>query len=135
MKIRRQYIIASVEEYVNFMREHIEQLLQSIAGQTAFACSLALNEAVNNAFFHGRRDGEVKVSVLVLRNRRISIRVCDSGPGFAVANTALPVKADELLWEGSGRGVLLMRSFMDQVIYNRRGNEVMLIKKIEGTNV
>ena len=33
------------------------------------------------------------------------------------------------LREFHGRGVLLMRTFMDEVIYNRSGNEVTLIKR------
>ena len=35
----------------------------------------------------------------------------------------------ENLEKVSGRGVLLMRTFMDEVIYNDAGNEVELIKR------
>ena len=52
----------------------------------------------------------------------------DEGPGFDVAQ--LP--AGDGLAEaerGAGRGVILMRSIMDEVSYNAAGNEVTLIKR------
>ncbi len=37
---------------------------------------------------------------------------------------------ERLLAEG-GRGIMIMASWMDRVIYNRQGNEVLLVKRLE----
>ena len=52
----------------------------------------------------------------------------DEGEGFDPA--ALPDPTDaENIDRPCGRGVMLMRAFMDEVRYNARGNEVTLIRK------
>ena len=53
----------------------------------------------------------------------------DDGQGFdhtAVADPTSP----EFLERPGGRGVFLMRAFMDEVIYNDKGNEVTLVKHL-----
>jgi len=52
----------------------------------------------------------------------------DDGKGFDV--TGLPTKGDlGSLDAESGRGIVLMQAFMDEVTYNDKGNEVTLIKR------
>jgi CheY-like chemotaxis protein len=53
--------------------------------------------------------------------------VHDQGPGFDVAAVLGQDRADAVVGSG-GRGLLLMRSFMDEVTYNDRGNQVTLVK-------
>ena len=54
----------------------------------------------------------------------------DQGPGFDPHN--LPDPTDpENLEKASGRGILLMRTFMDSVDFNRAGNEVTMVKRLE----
>jgi len=54
----------------------------------------------------------------------------DDGPGFDVA--AIPDPTDpEYIERPSGRGILLMRSFMDDVQYNETGNCVTLTKRVQ----
>jgi anti-sigma regulatory factor (Ser/Thr protein kinase) len=54
----------------------------------------------------------------------------DDGPGFDPSS--LPDPTDPAnLDRPCGRGLLLMRTFMDNVIYNDRGNEVTLFKERE----
>jgi anti-sigma regulatory factor (Ser/Thr protein kinase) len=58
---------------------------------------------------------------------RAAFVVHDQGPGFDVAR--LPDPTDPMFLERpSGRGVLLMRTFMDEVRYNATGNRVTLVK-------
>jgi CheY-like chemotaxis protein len=54
----------------------------------------------------------------------------DEGPGFNPADVPDPTDPANLERE-SGRGLLLMRSFMDNVEYSRTGNEVRLVKRRE----
>lgn len=54
-------------------------------------------------------------------------RITDEGPGFNVSRLPDPRSADRINLQ-SGRGVLMMRAFMDEVAYNARGNEVTMVK-------
>ena len=56
---------------------------------------------------------------------RLVIR--DQGPGFDVSGLPDPTD-EENLYKASGRGVLLIRSFMDEMSYNKAGNEITMIK-------
>lgn len=117
--------------------------------------AVALEEALLNAMIHGnlqvgselRERSDDAFRRLVERRRtepefasrrvrllcevdgeRARIVVRDDGPGFDVG--ALPDPRDpEYMLRASGRGVLLMRTFMDEVVYNAAGNEVTLIKR------
>ena len=57
---------------------------------------------------------------------RITIR--DEGPGFDVAGVPDPT-APENLTKASGRGLVMMRMFMDEVSFNDAGNEVTMVKR------
>jgi len=57
---------------------------------------------------------------------RFTVR--DEGPGFDVAAVLAQDHSDAL--EGTaGRGLLLMRTFMDEVTFNERGNEVTMTRR------
>lgn len=120
-----------------------------------FRVAIALEEALLNAFYHGNlevssklreidhrrfaalaeqrlgenpyRERQIRVAVrLTPEEARFVVR--DEGPGFDPG--CLPDPTDpENLAKPCGRGVLLMRAFMDEVAYNGRGNEVTMVKK------
>lgn len=76
------------------------------------------------------RDRHIHVHVsLSAHEAKFVIR--DEGPGFNPAEVPDPTDPANLERE-SGRGLLLMRSFMDEVQYNSAGNEVTLVKRREG---
>ena len=56
----------------------------------------------------------------------------DEGPGFDVEKVRNPTE-DDAIALASGRGILLMRSFMDSIDYNDRGNEVSMSKRRSAT--
>jgi anti-sigma regulatory factor (Ser/Thr protein kinase) len=115
---------------------------------------VALEEALNNALFHGNleisselrtTDAETYRKLVAERSksspfqeRAISIVaeitradakfiVRDEGPGFDPHG--LPDPTDPAnLEKASGRGLLLMRTFMDSVTFNDVGNEVTMVK-------
>ena len=115
---------------------------------------ISLEEALLNAVIHGNLEVDSKLReqagdefgrMIALRqsipryaDRRVTIRceldrqgaafrIRDEGPGFDVSKVRDCRDSDRLA-VASGRGVLLMRSFMDQVTYNATGNEVQLRK-------
>ena len=93
---------------------------------------MAVRESMVNAVVHGNRyNSHKKVHFAVYRNgERYQITVADEGDGFEVGNLPDPLAPENLL-RTSGRGIFLMRSFMDDVQIRRRdpaGMEVTLVK-------
>ncbi len=77
------------------------------------------------------------------RRVRVRARICpeeaefvvgDEGRGFNVGSVPGADCADDLARAG-GRGLVLMRTFMDEVTYNDAGNEVTMIKRRESAAV
>lgn len=94
-----------------------------------FAVRLALEEALVNAMKHGNKldpTRSVRVSYRILPER-VEIRVADEGGGFNPGVIPDPT-ADENLDKPCGRGIMLMRCYMDEVAYSPAGNEVFMVK-------
>jgi serine/threonine-protein kinase RsbW len=88
---------------------------------------------VINAIIHGnKRDQTKKVDVsLSARDGSIRARVRDEGDGFDQTSTPDPTSGDNLM-RTSGRGILVIRAFVDSVDFKFRdghGMEVTLEKK------
>jgi serine/threonine-protein kinase RsbW len=99
-------------------------------GQT-FGIHLAVEEALMNAIKHGnQRDPTKKVAVQFdLEDSELRIVVEDEGSGFdpkAVPDPTL----DENLELPSGRGLMLMNTFMTSVEYSEKGNRVSMFKDL-----
>jgi serine/threonine-protein kinase RsbW len=95
-----------------------------------FAIRTALDEALVNAIKHGnRRDPAKKVHVEAsVSDQRVEIFIEDEGPGFNRSGVPDPT-AEENLERCSGRGILLMESYMDSVSWDRDGRRVRLVKE------
>ena len=116
--------------------------------------SISLAEAVTNAIVHGNLEissawlsdaenvfqemltkrpheasfAERRTLLAVSMDRRqMSFVVRDQGPGFQVSQVPDPT-APENIEKAGGRGLMLMRNFMDAVFHNQQGNEVMMVK-------
>ena len=101
--------------------------------QAAFGIDMAVREAVTNAMVHGNQEDEAK-SVEVIFNcleNALEIEVRDQGEGFDAANVPDPTEPANIL-KPSGRGIFLMRTFMDEVEWSARpegGTAVRMVKK------
>jgi len=60
-------------------------------------------------------------------DRHICIQISDEGPGFEPKDVGDPREAENLR-RVSGRGLLLIRTFMDQVVHNSVGNQITMTK-------
>lgn len=81
-----------------------------------YKIGLAVHEGVMNAFQYGneqRRERKIHLT-FELHDDKIVIHVIDQGPGFRLEDVPDP-REDENVLEDSGRGVLLMKAFMDEV--------------------
>jgi len=97
--------------------------------ESLFALRLSLEESLTNAIRHGNAcDAAKHVSVKYrIGPERIDIIISDEGTGFNPANVPDPTQPENLS-RPSGRGLLLMRSYMNKVTYNAKGNRVHLVK-------
>ncbi len=97
--------------------------------ESVFAIKLALEEALTNAVKHGNAGDRTKrVTVeFSINAKRAVIIVTDEGPGFDPRCVPDPT-ADENLECPSGRGIMLMRAYMDAVTFDRTGRSVRLVK-------
>ena len=101
--------------------------------QTAFGIDMAVREAVTNAMVHGNQEDEAK-SVEVIFNclgNAVEIEIRDQGEGFDPAEVPDPTEPANIL-KTSGRGIFLMRTFMDEVEWFARpegGTTVRLVKR------
>lgn len=84
---------------------------------------VSVRESVANAVLHGNRlhpDKRVFVELAGTRTEgpSIDVTVRDQGDGFDPSTIANPLAPENLL-KGSGRGIFLIRSFMDDVVIER----------------
>ncbi len=98
--------------------------------ECAFAIRLALEEAVVNAHKHGNRgDSSKRITVSYdVKPNRLVIRIRDDGPGFDPRLVPDPTAPDRISLP-NGRGLMLMKAYLDDVCYNDEGNEVQLVKE------
>ena len=92
---------------------------------------LCLDEALVNAVMHGcQYDVAKTIRVRAYAGAgKWSVLIEDPGRGFREEDLPDPDAAESLLGE-SGRGILLMRSLMDEVSYWRGGSAVLLSRKL-----
>jgi serine/threonine-protein kinase RsbW len=93
---------------------------------------IAVRECMVNAVVHGNGyNNRKKVHLAVARSPgTLEVRIGDEGEHFDMTQLPDPL-ADENLLRHSGRGLLLMRAFMDEFQVRRRepnGTEVRLVK-------
>lgn len=99
------------------------------------AVDLAVRESVANAVKHGNKfDPEKAVEIaFILSPEGVEITVRDFGGGFDPEELADPTDPVNLM-KASGRGILFMRSFMDEVEWSNHdgGGMVVRMKKVMG---
>jgi len=95
---------------------------------------LAVRESMVNAVMHGNRySSEKKVKLSVASSaERFTVRIADEGSGFNFESLPDPLAPENLL-RTSGRGIFLIRSFMDEFRLRHLesgGTEVTLVKNL-----
>ncbi len=120
--------VQAISPLVDRLMKLIEKS-QCVPGEE-FDTELALREALNNAVVHGNReDPETKVHIRCRcqPGKQLFIVVTDQGKGFdfkkAVGNGMTEDPDSE-----HGRGVQLMKAYMDDVHFERGGSEVHMRK-------
>lgn len=98
--------------------------------QDTFGVHLATEEALVNAIKHGNREDPQKTVHVISKvsPREVWIQITDEGEGFDPSQVPDPTDEDNLE-SPSGRGLMLMRSFMSEVKFNGLGNRVLMVKR------
>jgi len=99
-----------------------------------YRIGMSVREGVINAFHYGNQERPEKKIHLALdiTPEKLIIHVLDEGTGFVLADVPDPL-AEENLLSTSGRGIFLMRAFMDEfdVVKGRNGGaEIVMSKKL-----
>jgi len=99
-----------------------------------YRIGMSVREGVINAFHYGNKERpEKKIYLAVeITPDKMIIHVLDEGTGFSLEDVPDPL-AEENLLSTSGRGIFLMRAFMDEfdVVSGRNGGaEIVMSKKL-----
>lgn len=111
-------------------QEILEELKRYGYGDEAtFAVKLALEEALCNAVKHGNKSDPTKsVTVRYAVNKeKVVVVIRDEGAGFALEEVPDPTTSERLPIP-SGRGIMLIRAYMDEVAYRDDGRELYFVK-------
>ena len=137
---RVSYRMESTLESVN----KAEEMADRIAAQagmdedTRSGVSMAVREAMINAVLHGNEYDKNKRVNLTLeqKGQELIVTITDEGPGFVPEEVPDPLAPENLL-KGSGRGIFLMRAFMDEVRFRKLhpGTEIILIKRLQSSDL
>jgi len=123
-------ISSAFEEARAVERRVLDEMERHKYGEVAaFAVKLALEESLNNAIRHGNGcDPGKRIEVRYeVNSERVVVSVVDEGPGFVPDDVPDPT-VDENLEKPSGRGIMLMHAYMDEVTHNPQGNQVTMVK-------
>jgi len=139
-KQRVSYTLDSTLETV----DNAEQTATRIAAEAGFEedevmrISMAVREAAINAVLHGNAYDPGKKVRLDFESTALDlvITISDQGKGLDMSKIPDPLAPENLL-KTSGRGIFLIRSFMDEVHIHpsRTGTEIKLIKHVHGPAV
>jgi serine/threonine-protein kinase RsbW len=141
MQENKHEVPETVERFLDSTLEsvdHAEELALGVAQQAGFdeddlmRIGMAVRESMVNAVVHGNRyNAHKRVRFSVAHSAgRYTVRIADEGEGFAFEDLPDPL-APENLMRTSGRGIFLIRSFMDEFEMRHLesgGTEVTLVK-------
>jgi serine/threonine-protein kinase RsbW len=130
---RVSYTLESTLDSVNQAEEYAEACARR-AGfdeDTVGNIAMSVREAAVNAVFHGnsyRFDKQMTVAIETTLES-LFIRISDQGSGMDPEAIPDPLAPENIL-RGSGRGIFLIRAFMDEVHFRQLnpGNEITLVK-------
>ena len=135
---------SSAFEMVDFVQVVSDHMARDVGldDDAAHWVGVAIRESVINAIKHGNRhdarkhvfvDFEATTDTAV---PELLIRVRDEGEGFDPETLANPLAPENLL-KSSGRGIFLIRNFMDHVHLQRMpdgGMEIRMVKRVQSAD-
>ncbi|RAK19142.1 anti-sigma regulatory factor (Ser/Thr protein kinase) [Anoxybacillus vitaminiphilus] len=123
-------------ESIEFCDQICEQTFSFFALEMKNELKLAVHEAVINSVqatcskYTDIENMPIKLMIRIYENDRIEVFVYDHAGGIPddVLAQLLEKKFEEVLWEESGRGLLLIQTLMDKVSFERIDEQIFLLK-------
>jgi serine/threonine-protein kinase RsbW len=134
---RVSYTLDSTLESVNRAEEAAGQIAAraGIHEDDLSQVTMAVREAMVNAVLHGNKYDPKKKVRLAFENSfgQLKITIADEGTGVDTQHLPDPLAPENLLKQ-SGRGIFLIRAFMDEVRFRtlEPGTEITMIKHVRG---
>jgi serine/threonine-protein kinase RsbW len=129
--IGRCFVLPTVPSAITGVCKEVAEALQqnNYSEDDVFAVRLALEEAFLNALKHGNKmDSSKKITIeYTLGPERVEISLVDEGSGFDPDSVPDP-RYGENLYKSEGRGLFLMRSYMDAVSFEQQGSRVRMVR-------
>jgi serine/threonine-protein kinase RsbW len=129
--MQRIIVIQSSDKLVHQLCKSIldEVKGNNFSSNDIFGIHLAIEEAMINAAKHGNKQDPLKhIQVeYSITPEMFDICIMDEGGGFTPTQVPDP-RCGENLYKTTGRGLLLMKAYMDCVEYNEAGNRVHMVK-------
>ena len=124
-------------DFVQVVSDHVARGI-GLDEDASHWVSVAIRESVINAIKHGNRNDSSKHVFVEFETAtagvpKLTIRVRDQGEGFDPETVADPLAPENLL-KSSGRGIFLIRNFMDDVQLQRApqgGMEIRMVKSVQ----
>lgn len=103
-----------------------------LSEEEIYAVDMAMRESVANAVKHGNLLDETKTVEIALRDsaKGFEVSVRDFGKGFDVDEIPDPTNPENLL-KATGRGILFIRTFMDEVEWTNHAEGGTIIKMLK----
>lgn len=122
--------IEAVEEAANIADEFAKS--HGYGEEMMYSIDMAVRESLANAVKHGNKFDESKNVILTFFDGSdgLEITVRDYGTGFLVEDIPDPTDAENLL-KTNGRGILFMRSFMDEVEWSNPPGGGILVRMLK----
>ena len=119
--------LITVEEFVNYFCKDVNLPDEKLAN-----IFLAVTEATTNAIIHANKCDTNKIVTIdaYVENSKLIIKIKDEGEGFEPGNIPDPTEPENLL-KDSGRGIYLMRVYMDDMKYIRTSSGMELIFTVD----
>jgi serine/threonine-protein kinase RsbW len=121
--------LITVEEFINYFAIELNLKEDKINGLL-----LSITEATTNAIKHGNKSDKNKLVFIDVScdNEFLTIKIKDQGEGFDPNKIPDPTHPENLL-KDSGRGVYLMKIYMDEIKFNKtdEGMETILKMKLD----
>ncbi len=137
-EIYRGFVLSDAHQACEKVRMIISRIEKTIGidSEQSFDVRVILSELLQNAIKHGNTSGDPKVymNVRIKENDMLSITVRDGGNGF---NAYKIIQEEQKRANGKisdlmeyGRGLQIVKSLCDDIVFNRRGNCITVRKRL-----
>ena len=132
--------IKSIQKVVKEVTCYFQTYYSTIDECTLFELKVILNELVLNAVKHGSKEDYskcIEIVAGVTKNEDMFLMVKDKGEGYDYKCMMRQYENTQDIFDDisnikeTGRGILIVKSLCDRIMFNKKGNTVIVVKKIK----